>query len=86
MSRFARRAGKRDSLEPSVVSLLRSRHYKVMQLDAFDLLVFKEGRFFIVEVKTGEKAKLTGHQLKLLAEGWPLIVIRSIEEAGEIFK
>ena len=85
MSRFARRAGKRDAIEPSIVGLLRYRGYLVMQLDIFDLLVFKHGEFWIVEVKSGEKPKLTNHQVKLLADGWPLVVIRSVEEAEALF-
>ena len=85
MSRFARRAGKRDAIEPFIVGLLRHRGYLVMQLDTFDLLAFKHGEFWIVEVKSGEKPKLTRHQEKLVADGWPLVVIRSVEEAEEMF-
>lgn len=56
-----------------------------MQLDQIDLLCFRNGTFMVVEVKTGD-AKLTGHQEKLIEKGWPLVIIRSVEQAREVFK
>lgn len=84
MSKFTRRAGKRDAIEPFVIGEARRAGWLCMQLDSVDLLLFRKGVFMVVEVKTGE-AKLTRHQEKLIEDGWPLVIIRSVEEAREKF-
>lgn len=84
--RHARRAGKRDANEHAVAHVARLAGWRVLQLDSFDLLCHRDdGRVLMVEVKSGEKSPLTGHQKRLIAEGWPLVVIRSVEEAEKIF-
>lgn len=82
--KHARRAGKRDAIEPFVIGEARRQGWLVMQLDSVDLLCFRRGVFMVVEVKTGN-APLTGHQKRLVSEGWPLVIIRSVEEAREVF-
>lgn len=84
MSKFTRRAGKRDAIEPFVIGEARRAGWLVMQLDSFDLLCFRRGVFLVVEVKTGDKP-LTHHQENLVNEGWPLVIIRSVEQAREVF-
>jgi hypothetical protein len=82
--RFARRAGKRDTLEPEVIAVAHQHGWKTMQLDQFDFLAERRGWLFMVEVKTGKKG-LTTSQLDMLDKGWPLKVVRSVEEAEELF-
>lgn len=49
-------------------------------LDAFDLLVLFRGRTVMLEVKT-KTGRLTDSQKELIARGWPLVIVRSPDEA-----
>lgn len=80
----ARRAGKRDAIEAAVISVARRHGWLVLQLDAFDLLCCRGERLIPVEVKTGNKP-LTVYQEGLVRDGWPLVVVRSVEEAEGVF-
>lgn len=77
---YRRRAGggKRDAVEPAIVSALKAAGCQVWLLSGTgnpDLLVKRAGRFYAFEVKSG-KAKLTVNQD---ARNWP--VLRSVEDA-----
>ena len=85
MSRYTRRAGKRDTLEPEIIAVAKKHGWDVEQLDNWDLQCHRNGWLLMVEVKTGN-AKLTQSQQSLLDRGWPLRVIRTVEEAEELFR
>lgn len=48
-----------------------------------DLLAHRGGELRMVEVKTA-KGKLTPRQAELIAEGWPIVIVRTIEEAARL--
>lgn len=77
-----RRAAKRDQNELQIVKGLRDAGYLVMYLTAFDLLIWHPMRrqLRMLEVKT-ETGKLKPSQEKLLADGWPLEIVRTVQEA-----
>ena len=77
-----RRAAKRDIAEPKIVEALRDNGWLVLYLDKFDLLAYHpaQNKLRMLEVKTGDAA-LKPSQEKLLADGWPLEIIRSIPQA-----
>jgi len=77
-----RRAAKRDKNEPEIVQALRKNGWLVLYLDKFDLLAFdpQTKRLRMLEVKT-ETGALKPSQGKLLADGWPLEIIRTAEDA-----
>ena len=54
-----RRAAKRDLAEPSVVEALEAAGYMVWRELPCDLLVFRAGRFYCLEVKTATKSGKT---------------------------
>jgi len=83
--KFSRRAGKRDILEKRVIEIAKGRGWDVMQLDQFDLLCHRRGWLLMVEVKTGNKL-LTASQLKILDDGFPLRVIKTEQDAEELFE
>lgn len=93
MSRYARRAGRRDIFEPIGVEIALNRGFDGLQLDAVDYWFWKPGevcpccgttRQAVVEFKTGN-AKLKDSQKNLLGRGAPLAIIRNVEEAEKIF-
>lgn len=78
-----RRAAKRDSNEREIIDALEAAGCKVEQLDKWDLQVQRpDGVLRMIEVKA-PKGKLKPSQEKLIADGWDLRVVRSIEEAFE---
>lgn len=82
LSRYAK---KRDAIEPFVIGVARKKGWKVIQHDKYDLELFRNGVRIMAEVKSGQKA-LTPRQQALIDDGWPLVVIRSVEEAEELLK
>ena len=48
----------------------------VMHLNEFDLLVYRRGLLFMMDAKTGT-AGTTLAQERLIADGWPLELVRS---------
>lgn len=76
------RALKRDSNEPEIVKALRDEGWSVMRLNEFDLLVTcGDGCcLHMLEVKTPTGA-LKPSQKKMIKDGWPLKIVRSVEEA-----
>jgi len=85
------RNAKIDSNQPEIVQLLMAHGCKVRSVaqlkNAFDLLVFYEGKTFIVEIKNG-KGKLTDGELKFKdmveSVGVKYHVIRTADEALEM--
>lgn len=75
-----RRAKKRDTIEADIFEALVLCGCQVLRLDQFDLLVLRRGRITMLEVKTGN-APMTKSQKMLLAEGWPLKIVRSVPDA-----
>jgi len=71
---------KRDQNEREIVAALRLMGCKVLLLDQVDLLVLHQGSLYLMEVKT-TKGRLTKSQEGLLAEGWPLHVVRTVDDA-----
>ncbi len=77
-----RRAAKRDGNEPDIVYALRKAGWLVKYLNEFDLLIFHPAtkRLRMLEVKT-ETGALKPSQEKMIAEGWPLEIVRTIDQA-----
>lgn len=79
------RAAKRDAVERGIVEGLRRCGYRVLLLDRFDLLVYGHGQFYMLDCKS-PGGKPTASQEKLVAEGWPLHFVQTLEEALEIVR
>lgn len=85
------RAAKRDALEPAVIGAMRAAGWLVAQAVAplpFDLVCAMkslcldcgdEWEYALLEVKS-KRGRLTNSQTKALAEGWPIHVIRSLDD------
>ena len=85
MRAHPRRAAKRDSNESAIVEALRDAGYLVSEGGWIcDLIVYdpNEDRTHLLEVK-GPKGRLTPLQDKAIEQGWPIRVVRSVEEAFE---
>lgn len=77
-------ANKRDAAEPAIVQALEQCGCLVRRMDKpVDLLVFHRpsARVFLVEVKSGKRAKYTLDQLLFMDAGWPVITLRSVDDA-----
>ena len=80
-----RRAQKRDQNESVIVEALRDAGFLVSEGGWIcDLIVYdpNEDRTHLLEVK-GPKGKLTPLQTGAIEQGWPIRVVRSVEEAFE---
>jgi Holliday junction resolvase len=78
-----RRNAKRDANEKDVVSALRKVGAKVARVSAEgfpDLVCWYRGRIFLLEVKTA-KGRATEAQEQRTADGWPVVTVRSAEDA-----
>lgn len=80
------RAARRDKSEPGIVKVFRDAGFSVEFLSGKglpDLAVGHDGVTSLVEVKSGDKAKLTPDQIEWHAcwQGEPVQVCRSTEEA-----
>jgi len=74
-------AKRRDANELEVVGIFVDMGCAVLRLDVFDLLVLTpDRRVLMVEVKT-ENGRLTAKQDELILNGWPLHIVRTVEEA-----
>lgn len=83
MRAHPRRAAKRDSNEAPIVNALRDAGYLVTEAGWIaDLLVWDANRerMFLLEVKAA-KGKLTPLQEDAIAMGWPIRIVRSVEDA-----
>jgi hypothetical protein len=76
-----------DANHTDVIDVLRKTGWLVHDVSRVpgfcDLVIYHRGRkeLRLVEVKDGEKAKLTALQELLRQEGWPITVVRSRDEA-----
>ncbi len=80
-----RYGNKRDANEASIFKIIRGYGMSVYPLDVpADALVGHRGHTYLVEVKDGPKAKLTGPQIKFL-DSWlgDHVILRSDDEAIE---
>ena len=87
-----RKRAKIDSNQTAIVEALRKRGWLVLSLAPMgggvpDLLIAKPYRYghpdfqpVLIEVKT-PKGKLTPDQDAFIEQGWPVTVIRSVDEA-----
>jgi hypothetical protein len=73
---------KRDGNEPAIVDGLRRLGFKVIRLDAFDLLVWNPRRqtLHMLDAKT-RKGRRTEAQKLLIADGWPIVFVETLDEA-----
>jgi hypothetical protein len=77
---------RRDANEPAVIEALRGVGATVIQLSGCapvpDLLVGFQGRWYAVEVKSGQTAGFTDAQLNAMTNGtFAPSVVRSVDEA-----
>lgn len=77
---LTRWAAKRDDNEGDVVRAITQVGAQHLRLDAFDLLVLFRGRIHMLEVKT-KTGRLTDSQQDLIATGWPLRIVRNVDDA-----
>lgn len=82
-----RRRAKVDGNHEEIANAFRARGYLVLSLAALgrgvpDLLVLEPAgrRFRLVEVKQ-PKGKLTEDQQRFQQAGWPVTIVRTVEEA-----
>lgn len=76
-----------DGNQAEIVKTLRKLGYRVRSLQNVgggmpDLLVCRRGQLELIEVKAG-KGKLRQSQIEFQAEGWPVRVVRSVEDLFE---
>ena len=81
-----RRDAARDHNEPAVLAPFRAAGWPVRLLREFDALVLKpDGSTLMIEVKNKSgRNRLTTTQDAMLAEGWPLLILRTPEDAQAI--
>lgn len=82
---LSRRAKKRDTLEPAVVRIAKHLGWDLFYGDDLDLICWRNGVVMLVEVKTGN-APLTERQKSLRTRKCPFFVVRTLEEAEEVFR
>jgi len=76
------RARKVDQTQRSIVRALRRAGCLVWCAGgAVDLVVSRGERVFLLEAKTPRVGRLTRTQAQMLAEGWPIAVVRDEDEA-----
>lgn len=85
-----RRAARIDENQPAIVKALEAAGALVLSLAAVgkgcaDLLVYRAGRFYLLEVKNplklqGKKVYLTPDQVEWHAK-WPVTVVETIDQA-----
>lgn len=84
MSRFARRAGKRDAIEKSCHEIALKHGWDGEQSDSWDYTYWRGDQIKLVEYKTGD-APYTKGQIKLHDRKCPLTTIRSTSDAEAEF-
>jgi hypothetical protein len=84
--------GKRDANQAAIVAEMRARGWLVLDLASVgggcpDLLTFSRyphgWRLTLVEVK-GPKGTLTPDQQRFQLDGWPVSVVRSVDDLDQI--
>lgn len=73
-------ATKRDGNESEILRALHRVGADYILLDAFDVLVLFRGRLTMLECKT-KRGRATRNQDVLVQRGWPLVFVRSADEA-----
>ena len=76
-----RYAAKRDQSEKSILQALAIVGADYILLDAFDVLVWYQGRIVLLECKTPKKGRKTVSQKNLVERGWPLHFVTTPEQA-----
>lgn len=81
------RARKRDANESEIVKELRACGYLVKYLNEWDLQVCRRNdkMIWMMEVKT-EDGEIRKSQQELIDEGWPLHIVRNVEDAMAIVR
>ena len=76
----------RDLTEPAVLAPFKAAGWKILRLREIDALVLKpDGSTLMVEVKNKSgRNRLTTRQDQLLADQWPLLILRTPEDAQAI--
>jgi hypothetical protein len=78
-----RHKNRRDTNEGVIVATLQANGVQVYPMDQpCDLLCLFRGEVHLVEVKA-PKGKLTDAQEEFLNDGWPLTILRSVEDAED---
>ncbi len=81
---YARRV---DRTHAEVMNALRKCGWLVQDTSRLkgwcDLTAARAGRVLLIEVKT-LKGKPTSAQLELIAAGWPILTVRSADEAAKL--
>lgn len=85
---MTRYAARRDLTHREIVTGLRSLGWRVLELDGvIDLLVNVGDDVYAVDCKTPksgtERLELTDAQTALIADGWPLILATSAQDAAD---
>jgi hypothetical protein len=76
----------RDHNEPAVLAPFKAAGWKIILCQDFDALILKPDKStLMVEVKNKQgRNRLTTRQDQLLAEQWPLLILRTPEDAQEL--
>ena len=78
------RAKRVDANHGAIRDTLRRLGWRILDVSdcagLCDLLAHRGGILRMVEVKTA-KGTLTARQQELMAEGWPIVIVRSVEDA-----
>jgi len=86
MSHAGRRAAQRDQNERPIVELFRRAGWQVELTTTWDVTALApSGDVVLVEIKT-PKGRLTASQKRLIDAGWPIHVVRSLEEANALIR
>lgn len=81
-----RYAARTDANKAAIVAALLAAGAKVYDLRMpVDLLVHRAGRMMLIEIKDGSKPpsarKHTPAQARFLADGWPVVTVKTVDEA-----
>ncbi|HEX2594717.1 MAG TPA: VRR-NUC domain-containing protein [Rhizomicrobium sp.] len=82
------RARRTDATQKAIAAAFRQLGWKVIDLSAVgkgcpDLMISRAGTVRLIECKT-DKGKLTPAQQERIAEGWPVQIVRRVEDAAEV--
>lgn len=77
---FNRPDARRDENEPEIVAALELAGCRVKRGNWVDLIAQRGSQTFLIEVKT-QGGRLTGLQRALIADGWQIHVVRTVDDA-----
>lgn len=76
-----RRAARADSTAPALVKVARQLGAQYLHMGGVvDGLILWQGRTVIVDWKRSQRAERTARQRALVAEGWPIQFISSVDD------